>query len=77
MNVHVRLLLSYWLDCLAMGVILSTAFCSAILLYDVSGFASITAQGSGGGIVRATLWAMMALVLAPAAAWTDRRLRRR
>ncbi|KIT16032.1 hypothetical protein [Jannaschia aquimarina] len=76
MNRHVRQVLNEWLDCLAMGVILSTAFTCFLLINDVSRFATTTAN-DGGSAVRITFWLLMAIILAPMTGATDRWFRRR
>lgn len=77
MNIHVRKLLSGWLDNLALGIVLSTAFTCGLIVEDVSGFASITTNIDGGVIVRVTVWLLLITAMTPLVAATDALLTRR
>ncbi len=71
MSRSVRRLLGRWLDWLALGVLISTAFCIGLIHFDVSNFASATRNIEGGALIRATFWAVLCLLCAPTVAATD------
>lgn len=71
MSVALRTLLIRWLNWLACGVVLSTAFSIGLLHFDVGDYATLTLGSQGGMVIRTTIWAVLALFFAPCVALTD------